>query len=203
MPNLTQVTLTNGVPTAGNGTVSTPDGVWQTANGPIAIKPASTPAASTDTAMVVAIHPLSTNANGAATSANSSPVVIATDQATLAVAQDVTQLSNGVTGTTVAVHYQTITASTSGATTIVTGTGGKKITVIQWIVKVNAAVNFKWQSHTTPTDLTGLFYNSGQGDGAGGAFCPLGHFQTLVGESLDINLSGNVAVGGSLVYVLV
>ena len=63
-------------------------------------------------------------------------------------------------------------------------------------------MNAKFQSHVTPTDLTGLFY-LGATSGVGGAYCPLGHFQTVAGEALDINLSGSVAVGGVLTYVLV
>lgn len=44
------------------------------------IKAASTAPGATDTALVVSISPNSVNANGAATSANSAPVVIASDQ---------------------------------------------------------------------------------------------------------------------------
>ncbi len=97
--------------------------------------------------------------------------------------------------------FKAISASTSGANIVVAAVTAKKIRVLEWIVSVNAAVNFKWQSHTIPTDLTGLFYTGGQGQGAGGGYSAVGLFETIAGESLDINLSGNVAVGGSLVYV--
>jgi len=107
---------------------------------------------------------------------------------------------NGTTSLTP--QFAAISASASGATTIVNAVGGKRIRVLKWDVVANAAVNVKWQSHVTPTDLTGLYYFAANG-GIESGYCPLGNFQTVSGEALDINLSGAVAVGGSLVYVTV
>jgi hypothetical protein len=98
--------------------------------------------------------------------------------------------------------FATIVASASGATTVVAATGGKRIRVLRWSLSSNGAVNAKWQSHVTPTDLTGLHYLT-QFATAGGAYCPIGIFQTVSGEALDINLSAAIAVGGELTYVLV
>lgn len=96
-----------------------------------------------------------------------------------------------------------ITASTSGATTIVAATGGKKIRVVSMQLVANAAVNVKWQSHVTPTDLSGLAYFAANG-GYVLPYNPEGWFlDTVIGEALDINLSAAVAVGGTLTYVLV
>lgn len=201
MPNLTSVTVTAGVPTAGTGTVSTLDGIIDATNGPVATKAASTAAVATDKALVVALSPNGLNANGQQAMSASSPVVAASNQSTLSVAQDTSLLCNGASGTTLTPKYAVITASSSGATTIVAAVTSKKIRVLAWDVKVNAAVNFKWQSHVTPTDKTGLYYNAGQGDGVARAFNPVGYFETISGEALDINLSGAVAVGGCLTYV--
>jgi hypothetical protein len=107
---------------------------------------------------------------------------------------------NGTTALTP--QFATIVASASGATTIVAAVGGKKIRVLRWSLSANGAVNVKWQSHVTPTDITGLHYMT-QFSTAGGAYCPAGIFQTLTGEALDINLSAAVAVGGELTYVTV
>ncbi len=93
-----------------------------------------------------------------------------------------------------------ITASSSGATTIVSAVTGKKIRVLSCGISANAAVNVKFQSHATPTDITGLLYLTDKG-GYGAGFSPAGHFETVAGEALDINLSGAVAVGGFLTYV--
>lgn len=141
------------------------------------------------------------NTNGQAAMAASAPVTIASNQTTLGVSQDTSLMVNGATGTTVTPTFALITASASGATAVVSASTTKKIRVLQWIVTVNAAVNFKWQSGSS--DKTGLFYAGAQGGGAGGAFNPVGHFQTNTNEDLNINLSGAVAVGGALVYITV
>ncbi len=95
--------------------------------------------------------------------------------------------------------FAVITASSSGATTIVAAVTSKKIRVLRWSLSSNGTVNVKWQSHVTPTDLTGLFYLIANAS-AGGAYCPVGVFQTISGEALDINLSASIAVGGVLTY---
>lgn len=95
MARITSVDVTNGVPVAGTGTVATLDGVLDATNGPAAIKPASTAPVATDKALVVGIHPLSVNSNGSKTSANSAPVVIASDQSGVPVG--VTATANGAT----------------------------------------------------------------------------------------------------------
>lgn len=147
----------------------------------------------------VAIDSSQISAVGQQLSAASVSTVPASDAPAQRVSQDTNVLLNGNTALTP--KFKVITASSSGATTIVALVASKKIRVLAWDIKVNAAVNFKWQSHVTPTDLTGLYYNSGQGDGVARAFNPLGYFETVAGEALDINLSGAVAVGGVLTYV--
>lgn len=79
MARITSVDVTAGIPTAGTGTVATLDGVLDATNGPAAIKLASTAPLATDKALVVAISPNTQNANGQATMANSTPVVMASD----------------------------------------------------------------------------------------------------------------------------
>ena len=98
--------------------------------------------------------------------------------------------------------FAAITANTSGVTNLVAAQAGKQIRVLQVVLVSNGAVNIKFQSHVTPTDLTGLFYlvaNTGFSSG----YAPSGQFQTVQGEALDINLSGNVAIGGYLTYTLI
>ena len=96
--------------------------------------------------------------------------------------------------------FKVITASATGATTIVALVASKKIRVLKWDMVANGAVNVKWQSSVTPTDITGLYYFAANG-GIESGFCPVGHFETIAGEALNINLSGAVAVGGVLTYV--
>lgn len=96
--------------------------------------------------------------------------------------------------------FAPITASSSGATTVVNAVTSKKIRVLQYVVVANAAVNVKFQSHTTPTDKTGLLYLAANG-GVSSPYSPVGLFETIAGEALDINLSGSVSVGGHLTYL--
>lgn len=128
------------------------------------------------------------------------PITIASNQQTISVAPDTSVLAVGASGSTLTPKFRALSASTLGTNTVVATVSAKKIRVVQWIATTKAAVDFKWQSHGG-TDLTGLFYGSGAGGGAGGAYNPLGHFETAAGEALDINLSVATTVGGSLVYV--
>lgn len=166
-----------------------------------AVKAASTAPVATDPALVVSISPNSVNANGQTTLSGSAPVAIASNQTTLAVAQDTTQLMNGVTGTGLNQSRATMTAATSGATTLVNLVSGKRIRVLGAFLTANGAVNVNLQSHTTTSNKTGLIYCAAAGDGMVMPFNPLGWFDTTSGEALDINLSGAVAVDGYLLYV--
>jgi hypothetical protein len=96
--------------------------------------------------------------------------------------------------------FAVIVASASGATQVVAAVTSKKIRVLGYVLVASAAVNAKFQSHVTPTDKTGLLYLGANG-GVSAPFSPVGQFETVAGEALDINLSGGVAVGGHLTYI--
>jgi hypothetical protein len=98
--------------------------------------------------------------------------------------------------------FAPIAVSASGVTNILAAVASKSIRVLAVQLVANAAVNIKWQSHVTPTDLTGLAYLAANG-GYVLPYNTAGWFQTIAGEALDINLSAAVAVGGSIVYVTV
>ncbi|MCW2228085.1 hypothetical protein QIH87_49865 (plasmid) [Bradyrhizobium elkanii] len=139
-----------------------------------------------------------TNSNG--TSTNTKLDTLHSDLgSTLDVALDTGTIRNGATALTP--KFTKIAVSSSGATTVVALVSAKKIRVLAAYLSPNAAVNIKFQSHATPTDLTGLHYATNQGNGLVLPFNPVGWFETVAGEALDINLSGAVAVGGTLVYV--
>lgn len=113
-------------------------------------------------------------------------------------------VSDGVVlgGVLVPAKFAVIAASASGGTDLVAAVTGKKIRVLRWYLSANGAVNVKFQSKTSPTpaDITGLIYLTQFKDSAGG-YSPVGHFETIAGEALTINLSAAVAVGGCLVYI--
>ena len=96
--------------------------------------------------------------------------------------------------------FATFSTSSSGATTVVAAVAGKRIRVLRWRCTANGATNVKWQSHVTPTDISGLSYLT-QFSAAGGAYCPVGHFQTVSGEALDINNSAAIAIWGEVSYI--
>lgn len=180
-----------------------------------------------------------TVALGSTTSAGCIPVVIASDQAAVAVKQAtgsnlhavidsgtitaITAISNALpagtnllgtisasaetstvySGTTALTPlFSVIAASSSGANTVIAAVTSKRIRVVALLLTANGAVNAKWQSHVTPTDLTGLAYLAANG-GYTLPYNPLGWFQTVSGEALDINLSGAVAVGGMITYLTI
>ncbi|HND25057.1 MAG TPA: hypothetical protein PK229_12110 [Rhodocyclaceae bacterium] len=93
--------------------------------------------------------------------------------------------------------YAAIQVSTSGDNTIVNAVTGKKLLVLAYNYMANGSVNVKWRSNTT--DQTGLAYLA-QNTGKVAPFSQVGWFKTSAGEALVLNLSGNVAVGGEVVY---
>lgn len=157
--------------------------------------------ASVNTKLAAAL-PLPTGAATEVTLATVSTRVLAlskpTDVQVSSASGETGTIYNGQTALTP--KFIKIVVSTIGASSVVPLVAGKKIRVLKWDLVASAAVNVKWQSHTTPTDLTGLYYCGANGGLAPG-FCPVGHFETVAGEALDLNLSAAVPVGGSLTYV--
>jgi hypothetical protein len=200
MANLTSVDLTNGVPSAGTGTVSTLDNLIGSAGTP-AGRVLSVQGAPSGTPLgVSAATPLPVSAPSPLPISAPSPIgITAATALPVAASPETSTVYNGSVATTPS--FAPIVASASGATTLVAAVSGKRIRVLALTLTANAAVNLKLQSHATPTDLSGLFYMAAQGDGVVLPFSPVGWCQTNVGEALDINLSAAVAVGGMLVYV--
>lgn len=117
---------------------------------------------------------------------------------TLPASDETSIIYNGSTALTP--KFAVISASASGPTTLVAAVAAHQIRVINIVLIASGTVNVKFQSHVTPTDETGLLYlvaNTGFAPG----YDPTGHFQTITGEALDINLSAGVPVGGWLKYL--
>jgi hypothetical protein len=229
MPNLTSVNLTNGVPD-GNGTVSTLDALLAALaakitvlldastvtalSGAVALDAPTLAALTGDQATLDAptiaalnvaraldaptIAALTTAAIPAGAN-NIGTVGIAPATVTLAAAVDTSFVANGAANVKLTPKFKSIAVAASG--TVIPAVAGKMLRVLALKLMANGAVNAKWQSHVGPTDLTGLSYYTNPGDGEVLPFNPLGWFQTIAGEALDINLSAAVAVGGHLTYV--
>jgi hypothetical protein len=131
--------------------------------------------------------------------ADSTSVIPATDSEPFRVSQDSGSIL--VANTKVTPKFAKISCSSSGANIVIAAVTSKKIRVLALKITASAAVNVKWQSHTTPTDLSGLSYFAAAGDGEVLPFNPVGWFESLSGESLDANLSGAIAVGGHITYI--
>ncbi len=107
---------------------------------------------------------------------------------------------NGVTALTP--QFAPISASASGDNTVVAAVAGKKIRVLKYTILANGTVAVKFRSPSV-ADLTGLM-TLGTNSGVGGAFCPIGLFETAAGDPLIVNLSGGTGgVAGHLTYVQV
>lgn len=104
---------------------------------------------------------------------------------------------NGTTALTP--KFKKIDCSSSGDNEIVAAVSGKKIRVLSWDVSPSDVVNFKWR--TASTDITGLYYAANAGNGVSKPYSPVGYFETVADEALNLNLSAAEAVGGSVVYV--
>jgi hypothetical protein len=99
--------------------------------------------------------------------------------------------------------FSNIAVASSGDNTLVTGVALKKIRVVSLFLIASGTVNAYFVDGGN-TDLAGdttnkiaLVANSGFSL----PFNPVGWFETTVGDSLDVNLSGAVAVAGSLTYI--
>jgi hypothetical protein len=106
-------------------------------------------------------------------------------------------LANGLTILTP--KFAKIDCASSGDNTIVALVGGKKIRVLRIVLVVTSAVTAKFKS-SGGTDLTGPMALAANG-GMGASFCPLGAFETAVGEGLVLNLGSAVQASGNLTYV--
>lgn len=95
-----------------------------------------------------------------------------------------------------------IAASSSGNNEIVAAQTGKVIRVLGYVLSSSGTVNAKWR--TANTDKTGLIYMvaNNQVQVALPSQPDDFWFETVAGEALNLNLSGAVAVGGHLSYIV-
>jgi hypothetical protein len=169
-------------------------GSWE-----VAIAASQTIAATQSGAWTVSLSASQTLANVTTVGTISNPVGIAAGTnlvGKVASGPDSSTIYSGTTALTP--KFAKISASSSGDNAVVAAVAGKKIRVLRWGLTSNGTVSAKWRSNTT--DLTGPRYLV-QYASAGGAYCPVGVFETAAGEALNLNLSAAVAVGGELVYI--
>lgn len=142
------------------------------------------------------------NANGQTNMAGGAPVTIASNQSTLAVAQDTTQIADGASGTMLTPTKTKVSVASATTSTIVAAVASKKIRILAAYLVAGAANNINWQSHTTTSNADGVQDFAANG-GIVLPFNPLGWFETTAGEALDLVTSTSAQVGGLIVTVAV
>jgi hypothetical protein len=88
--------------------------------------------------------------------------------------------------------------------TLVAAVEGYRIRVLSYFVTTDGAVNIRFESESGGTALTGVMPLAAAGSQQQVTFSPCGHFETAVGELLNLELSDDTKnVTGHLVYQLV
>ena len=88
----------------------------------------------------------------------------------------------------------------SSSQVVIPAVPGQLIRVIAMDLVTNNAVTIQWQTSSGPTTISGPQAFAANG-GIVRTFNQAGWFQTLVGDSLNITLSGGATVGGNITYV--
>lgn len=97
--------------------------------------------------------------------------------------------------------FAVIDAATSGDNTIVAAVTGKKVRVLAaFLTMTGTAVTIRFESAAGGTALTGQM-TPAQGQTITLPFNPIGWFQTVAGELLNLELGGAQSVDGCVVYI--
>lgn len=97
--------------------------------------------------------------------------------------------------------FKIIDAVTSGDNEIVAAVTGKKIRVLAlFMTMTGTAVTARFESSAGGTALTGQMTQT-QGSTIALPFSPVGWFETVAGENLNLELGGAQSVDGALLYV--
>lgn len=92
-----------------------------------------------------------------------------------------------------------IDAATSGNNTLVAAVTSARIRVLYFYLVTSGAVTVRFESAADGTALTGQMVMN-IGAVIEGMFNPIGHFETVAGELLNLELSAAISVDGWLVY---
>jgi hypothetical protein len=92
-----------------------------------------------------------------------------------------------------------ISAASSGDNTLVAAVTDKKIRVLEFTLVVASAVTVRFESAASGTAITGVMSLAANA-GISTTWCPVGHFETISGQLLNLELGGAVQVSGWLVY---
>jgi hypothetical protein len=99
--------------------------------------------------------------------------------------------------------YAVIDDALTPDNTIIAAVAGKKIRVLSFFLVAAGTVVARFESDTGGTALTGQMNLALADPFVASGFNPLGHFETVAGELLNLELSLAVSVDGAITYVLV
>ena len=114
------------------------------------------------------------------------------------VTHDTSTIADGLTA--LQPKFAIIDHASSGDNTLVSAVAGKRIRVLNIVMVVSGTVTIRFESGASGTALTGQIALTAQTGFAPG-FDPTGHFQTAVGQLLNLELSDAVSCDGWLKYV--
>lgn len=104
----------------------------------------------------------------------------------------------GLDGVELVPKYAVISGALAANNAIVAAVTAKKIRVLAYTIVADGAVVATWR--TASTGISGAMSLSANG-GISAAFCPVGHFETVAGEALNILLSATNGIRGHVTYV--
>ena len=99
-------------------------------------------------------------------------------------------------------QFAAISAVTSGDNELVAAVASKQIRVVAFFLVAITAVAVRFESSAGGDALSGVMDLGATGVLAPG-YNPLGWFETVAGENLNLELGAAVQVSGSLTYVLI
>lgn len=108
-----------------------------------------------------------------------------------------------VTEATGPVLFKRIDRSTAAAFDEVAAVAGKKIRVLAVELTSAGVCGVSFQSKTIPTVLSGVHSLVAAAPRLSMPYSPVGHFETVSGEALQMVLDAAVRVSGHIVYQLV
>ena len=92
------------------------------------------------------------------------------------------------------------TSSSGGDKEIVAAVTGKKIRVLSFAFVVSGATDLRFESSAGGAELTGVMSYAAN-SGIETHYNPIGHFETVAGQSLSLEQSAAVVTAGLLTYV--
>ena len=98
--------------------------------------------------------------------------------------------------------YAVIDHAASGDNTLVAAVAGFKIRVLSITLVSGGTVTVRFESAASGTALTGQMQLTAQA-GFSSGYSPVGHFETISGELLNLELGGAVSVDGFMTYQLI